>query len=123
MKLIIFSLLFAFSQAEVLPAPCISCNAKTVYILIRQMQQLTPVDSVTYKIINGVNHCYGYEIYLKGKLLVRQPSIPCVPGITGFRKKTDAEKTALLVMSKIRAGQMPPAVSKDELMTLGVLHN
>lgn len=76
---------------------------------------------ISYKISTAADHSFGYDIYQDGRLLVHQPVIPCVSGTRGFTKKTDAQKTALLVIQKIRRGIMPPTVSKNELQAIGVV--
>lgn len=74
----------------------------------------------SFTIINGLNSTYGYDIFVDGKLMVHQPTIPAVSGQNGFAKKKDAEKVAELVISKIKAGIMPPTVTKQEMEKLGV---
>jgi len=44
-----------------------------------------------------------------------------MPGNEGFTTKQDAEKVALLVMDKIRKGEMPPTVLVEELKKLKVI--
>jgi Domain of unknown function (DUF4907) len=76
--------------------------------------------NISFTIINGLNNSYGYDIFVDGKLMVHQPSIPAVSGQKGFTKKEDAEKVAQLVVSKIKAGVMPPTVTRQEMEKLGV---
>ena len=64
---------------------------------------------------------FGYQVFLNGSPMIRQPNIPGLPGNAGFREKQMAEKTASLVLFKIRKNIMPPAVSSRELDSLGVL--
>ena len=74
----------------------------------------------TYRIIPAEGNTYGYEILVKNKLLIHQPNIPGMPGNKGFQRKTDAEKTAKLVIKKIQKGMMPPTIEKKELDSLGI---
>ena len=74
----------------------------------------------TYKIIPSVDNTYGYEILINGKTLIRQKNIPGLPGLNGFKRKTDAEKTAQLVLKKLSAGIMPPSIDKNELDSMKV---
>jgi hypothetical protein len=76
---------------------------------------------ISYKITMASDHSFGYDIYRDGRLLIHQPVIPCVAGTKGFRNKSDAQKTALLVIQKIRHGIMPPTVSKNEMQAIGVM--
>jgi len=76
---------------------------------------------LTYKIIDAPNHTFGYDVYADGKLLIHQTSIPAMPGNEGFKTNQNAEKVAMLVMDKIRKGEMPPTVSVEELKKLKVI--
>jgi hypothetical protein len=76
--------------------------------------------NITYKIINGINQTYGYDIYVDGKIMFHQPSIPCLPGLNGFKKRKDAKNIALLVITKIKNGMMPPTITKEEMEKAGV---
>ena len=64
---------------------------------------------------------YGYQVLLNGSPMVRQPNIPGVPGNAGFQDEAKAKKTAELVLLKIRKNIMPPAITTEELDSLGVL--
>jgi hypothetical protein len=77
--------------------------------------------NLSYKIISSVNKTWGYDIYNNGKLFIHQPSIPALPGNTGFKVKADAEKVAQLVISKVKKGEMPPTLTTQELTALNVL--
>lgn len=83
---------------------------------------LTPTTAtITHRIIDAPNGTYGYEILADGKLLVRQTNIPAQPGITGCETKDDAEKLATLVADKVKRGEMPPTVTKEELQQLSII--
>jgi hypothetical protein len=73
---------------------------------------------LTYKIIDAPKHTYGYDVLADGKLMFYQTSVPALPGNEGFRTKEDATKVALLVIDKIKKGEMPPTVSIDEMKKL-----
>jgi hypothetical protein len=53
--------------------------------------------------------------------MIHQPSAPGLPGNEGFKTKADAEKVAKLVIDKIKKGEMPPSVTKEEMEKLKVL--
>jgi hypothetical protein len=74
----------------------------------------------TYRIISSAGNTYGYDIMVKGRLLVHQPTIPGMPGNKGFARKSNAEKVARLVMKKIQKGLMPPTIEKRELDSLKI---
>jgi hypothetical protein len=73
---------------------------------------------LTYKIIDSINQTYGYDIFSDGKLLIHQPSIPGMPGNKGFKNKQSSEKVAQFVINKIKKGEMPPTVTKEEMQKL-----
>jgi hypothetical protein len=64
---------------------------------------------------------FGYQVFLNGSPMIRQPNIPGLPGNAGFRDEAKAKKTADLVLLKIRRNIMPPAITTEELDSLGVL--
>ena len=76
---------------------------------------------LTYKIISAPKKTYCYDIYADGRLMIHQPSAPGLPGNEGFKTKADAEKVAKLVIDKIKKGEMPPSVTKEEMEKLKVL--
>jgi hypothetical protein len=75
---------------------------------------------LTYKIIAVPKHTYGYDVFADGRLMIHQTSAPALPGNTGFKTKEDASKVALLVIEKIKKGEMPPTISTDEMKKLKV---
>ena len=77
--------------------------------------------SFRFKTIKSVNSTWGYDIYKGEKIFIHQASVPGLPGNEGFKTKTDAEKVAMLVLEKLKKGEMLPSVSKDELRRLKVL--
>ena len=64
---------------------------------------------------------YGYDIYMGDKLYIHQPTIPAVAGNKGFSSSEKAERTAAFVEQKILNNIIPPAVTPEELDSLGVL--
>ena len=76
---------------------------------------------LTYKIIDAPKHTYGYDVFADGRLMIHQTSVPALPGNEGFKTKEDATKVALLVIEKIKKGEMPPTISIDEMKKLNVI--
>lgn len=74
----------------------------------------------SYKILAAPGNTYGYAIYLHGRLLIHQTSIPGLPGRKGFARKKDAEKVAGLVIKKLQDHILPPSVSRAEMDSLHV---
>ena len=77
--------------------------------------------TLTYQIIDAPEHTYGYDVFGDGRLMIHQTSVPALPGNEGFKTKEDATKVALLVIEKIKKGEMPPTISIDEMKTLNVI--
>ena len=76
---------------------------------------------LTYKIIDAPKHTYGYDVFADGRLMIHQTSAPALPGNEGFKTKEDATKVALLVIEKIKNGEMPPTITIDEMKKLNVI--
>ena len=76
---------------------------------------------LTYKIIDAPKQTYGYDVFADGRLTIHQTSAPAVSGSQGFRTKEDATKVALLVIDKIKKGEMPPTISIDEMKKLDAI--
>ena len=76
---------------------------------------------LTYNVIDTPKHTYGYDVFADGRLMIHQTSAPALPGNEGFKTKEDAAKVALLVIAKIKKGEMPPTISIDEMKQLSVI--
>ena len=77
---------------------------------------------LTYKIIDAPKHTYGYDVFADGRLMIHQSSAPGLPGNEGFKTKADAEKVALLVIDKIKKGEMPPTITLEEMKKLNAIN-
>ncbi|MEW6470236.1 MAG: DUF4907 domain-containing protein [Bacteroidota bacterium] len=64
---------------------------------------------------------YGYDIYIDGQRYIHQYSIPAMPGNNGFKTPEAARKAGEFIAHKVRNNIMPPAVSPQELDSIGVL--
>lgn len=97
----------------------ISTNKQT----LQKKTAVAPIpvdDPLTYVIIRSGQNTFGYIILDHNKAIIRQPSIPGLPGNKGFIKEEDAGKTARLVIYKIRNKLAPPTISKHELDSLKI---
>src|SRR5690242_15969909 len=56
---------------------------------------------------------WGYDILQKNKIVIHQDFIPGLPTMKGFAKKEQAERTAELVIDKLKAGGFPSVTSKE----------
>jgi hypothetical protein len=77
--------------------------------------------TLTFKITDAPDHTYGYDVFADGTLIIHQTSVPALPGNEGFKTKNDATKVALLVIEKLRKGEMPPTISIDEMKQLNAI--
>jgi hypothetical protein len=96
-----------------------------VSITAQNNSQISKTDNskIIFKIIDSVNKTYGYDIYIKDKLNVHQPTIPGVHGTEGFKNRADAEKVARFAVAKAKSGKVPPFITKDELKKLNIKTN
>lgn len=64
---------------------------------------------------------WGYDILVNDKLFIHQESIPAYAGKDGFPKKEQAEKTAALIINKMKRSE-PPMVTTFEIQQICPLH-
>ena len=101
--------------------PCIICILASKQSEASYVWQSTSISDTSYRIIHSELNTYGYEILINGKVLIRQKNIPGLPGNKGFVKKSDAIKTATLVIEKLRQGIMPPTITANDLSKLEII--
>jgi hypothetical protein len=77
--------------------------------------------TITYNIVDAANSTYGYDVFVDGRLMIRQTSIPAMSGNEGFKTKDDVTKVAELVKYKTSKDEMPPTVTPEEMKSLGVI--
>lgn len=92
------------------------------YVWSKKAQSTNPyahikIEVKTYPVGNG----WGYDVYVGGGLMIHQPHIPAIPGDVPFKKEEEAKKVGELMAKKIRENIMPPSVSVEELIKLGVV--
>ena len=75
---------------------------------------------ITHMIIHTDSNNYGYYIFIDGDMVIEQRSIPAVGGKMGFKNGEDATIVAGLVITKLKAGDMPPSVTIVELNQLHI---
>lgn len=80
-------------------------------------------DSLYYTITLLADSSFGYDIYLKKKLFIRQSTIPALTGKTGFKTKEEAQTVASLCIDKIKRKEFPPGISIEELKALKINSN
>lgn len=57
---------------------------------------------------------WGYQIRMNGKMLIYQPTIPCIDTVMAFPSKESAKDIGTLVLNKL-AGNRNFSVSKEEI--------
>ncbi|WP_130735260.1 DUF4907 domain-containing protein [Flavobacterium sp. J27] len=62
---------------------------------------------------------YGYEVYLQGKLFIRQENIPAIEGTVSFKDSIDALRTLDLVLERLNNGETA-ALSKKDIQQLKI---
>ena len=75
---------------------------------------------LTYRIIDGPQHTFGYDILRNDTLFIRQSVKPAMQGNTGFKSKKDASDVAEYVISKMYKGEVPPSISLEEMKKLNI---
>ncbi len=63
---------------------------------------------------------WGYEIRKNQKAVIHQPVIPGIAGNRSFTTQQQARIVGEAVTEKMRQGQFPPALTRQELAQLGV---
>lgn len=63
---------------------------------------------------------WGYEIFVDGKIFIKQPYIPVIAGEQGFKSKEQALAVGNIAVKKIVMGKTP-VITKDELKSLQIL--
>jgi Domain of unknown function (DUF4907) len=71
---------------------------------------------VSYKIFKK-DSGWGYDISVNGKLFIHQENIPSLAGKRSFTEESHAENTAMLIINKIKRGQLP-VVTKFEIQQI-----
>ena len=79
----------------------------------RKTKNNISVKALTFQVVNG----WGYNILVNDSVFIHQANIPVINGTQGFAKKEQAEKTAQLIINKIKRGETP-VVSIFELQKI-----
>jgi hypothetical protein len=79
-------------------------------------EDLLPVRLTAIQTTKG----WGYEIFVDGKIFIKQETLPAVTGDRSFRSKEEALVVGNLAVEKIVRGKMP-AITTEELRSLKVL--
>jgi len=58
---------------------------------------------------------WGYDICKNEKVIIHQTNIPAINGNLAFKTKDNAQKTAELVVEKLKNNVFPPSLTKEEV--------
>jgi hypothetical protein len=86
----------------------------------KQLVTAYAAKEIKWLITKVANGQFGYYIFCDGQLIIDQKNIPGIPGNNGFKTIEDATKTAKLAIVKIKQGNIPPTITKKELLNLKI---
>ena len=81
-----------------------------------RQHEMLKVEVKPFKTGNG----WGYNVMVDKKIYIHQETIPAFAGNQSFKSEEDAIKTGNLVIKKMIAGNLLPALSAEEVMGLGI---
>lgn len=88
------------------------------YENLKMTVEVFKVDSIEHNGSRG----WGYDILINDIVHIHQPNIPAVMGNNGFSSEENALIAGEYVIQKIKNNILPPAVTPEELDSLGVLN-
>jgi hypothetical protein len=71
---------------------------------------------ITSRIFESELGGYGYDILVNDTVFIHQPNIPVLNDNIGFPTEAKAKQIADLVITKIRNHELPPSVTREELV-------
>lgn len=104
------------------PAISISQKKKSVRKTPQKAIDNQQISTFRFETIFDPQLGWGYDVYQQDVLKIHQPHIPVIQGLKGFENANDAALVAKKVIEKLDAGMMPPTLSEQELIQLGVIH-
>ena len=86
-------------------------------ILITTVKNHNPqrIESRVFKVREG----WGYDVLVNDTVVIHQEVVPVLQNHQGFLKKDQAEKTAQLVIQKLKSGSLPTLTKFDLEKILG----
>jgi len=80
-----------------------------IWIITMKSHNPQHFESRVFKVVNG----WGYDILVDDSIVIHQESVPVIQTKQVFAKKGQAEKTAALVIQKLKSGQHPTLTKFD----------
>lgn len=105
-------------KAEAKPAALKTAPGYNPYEDLEMRVEVFKIDSIEHNGSKG----WGYDILINGIVHIHQPNIPAVMGNNGFSSEEKALIAGEYVIRKIKNNILPPAVTPEELDSLGVLN-
>jgi len=68
-----------------------------------KQKNISSVKVLTFHTVSG----WGYNILVDDTVFIHQAAIPVINGKQGFAKREQAEKTAAIIINKIKKGESP----------------
>lgn len=104
------------------PVIAITLQKKSVRKTPKKASTNEQISTFRFETIFDPQLRWGYDIYQQDVLKIHQPHIPVIQGLKGFENANDAALVAKKVLEKLDAGMMPPTLTEQELIQLGVIH-
>ena len=87
-------------------------------ITVYKISHTNPYQTEVYKVDNG----FGYNIYFKNKLVIKQPYIPAITSKKTFCTEQEAQQVGLLVCTKL-FNKENPKIAVQDLDKINITYN
>jgi hypothetical protein len=77
--------------------------------------------NVKFRSFQSPDSTWGFTIFVNSKPFLHYKTIPADKSVSGFESQQEADEVASLFVKKIRKGDMTPALTKNEIDSLGLL--
>ncbi len=106
-----------FMKAKLIPITIISI-ALTLTLCEKRSTSISQQENlmITSRVFESELGGYGYDILVNDTVFIHQPNIPAINDNVGFPTEAGARQIADLVITKIRNHEMPPSVTREELV-------
>lgn len=65
---------------------------------------------------------FGYKVFYKGEIYIKQEFIPCIYGNKSFTDSIDASRVLDLVLKNLNNGKSP-SINEQDLIKLNIINN
>ncbi len=89
---------------------------------LSQWDTIVSHDSIKFRLETiKVDSGWGYAIFVDGKKLIIQKQIPVIEGIHAFKTQENAYNCAQRVIIKLISGEMPPSITRQDLIDMNII--